>query len=230
MGIRRKRRMGEMGLGMMGMDPMGGSSHDNSLEGDDDDDDDPPIIVAGSSGHKDGEIVRPLPDGSAPDPPEGFTIVVKDNGLMVLRKRRYRDLKKVGIGGFLAKTRTPKQMIKKEEEGGEDGKPKKRPAWRPKKNKILVQYPEYIQDSFFGKDFMVKCPDKVEDDDVLPPVNEKKLPDQNDGKTIHLHRDALAALEELKSKEEAEKKEKEDEEAKARELIEAAAKKASEEA
>merc|ERR1712223_1371040 len=67
---------------------------------------DPPIIVAGSSGHKDGEIVRPLPDGSAPDPPEGFTIVVKDNGLMVLRKRRYRDLKKVGIGGFLAKTRT----------------------------------------------------------------------------------------------------------------------------
>merc|ERR1719370_2634088 len=53
---------------------------------------------------------------------------------------------------------------------------------------------------------------------------------QNDGKTIHLHRDALAALEELKSKEEAEKKEKEEEEAKARELIEAAAKKASEEA
>merc|ERR1711978_169913 len=98
---------------------MGGSSHDNSLEGDDDDDDDPPIIVAGSSGHKDGEIVRPLPDGSAPDPPEGFTIVVKDNGLMVLRKRRYRDLKKVGIGGFLAKTRTPKQMTKKEDEGGE---------------------------------------------------------------------------------------------------------------
>ena len=226
--IRRKRRMDAMG--MMGMDPMGGSSHDNSLEGDDEDDDDPPVMVAGSSGHKDGEIVRPLPDGSAPDPPEGFTIVVKDNGLMVLRKRRYRDLKKVGIGGFLAKTRTPKQMTKKEEEGGEDGKPKKRPAWRPKKNKILVQYPEYIQDSFFGKDFMVKCPDKVEDDDVLPPVNEKKLPAQNDGKTIHLHRDALAALEELKSKEEAEKKEKEEEEAKARELIEAAAKKASEEA
>merc|ERR1712013_683271 len=132
--IRRKRRMGEMGLGMIGMDPMGGSSHDNSLEGDDDDDEDPPIIVAGSSGHKDGEIVRPLPDGSAPDPPEGFTIVVKDNGLMVLRKRRYRDLKKVGIGGFLAKTRTPKSMSKKEamQEMDED-KPRKRPAWRPKK-------------------------------------------------------------------------------------------------
>ena len=33
-------------------------------------------------------------------------------------------------------------------------KPKKRPAWRPKKNKLLVQYPEYIQDAFFGKDIM----------------------------------------------------------------------------
>jgi hypothetical protein len=62
---------------------------------------------------------------------------------MVLRKRRYRDLKKVGIGGFLAKTRAPKTALsaKKDEETEE----KKRPTWRPKKNKILVQYPEYIQ-------------------------------------------------------------------------------------
>merc|ERR550525_245753 len=107
----------------MGMDPMGGSSHDNSLEGDDEDDDDPPVLVAGSSGHKDGEIVRPLPDGSAPDPPEGFTIVVKDNGLMVLRKRRYRDLKKVGIGGFQAKTRQPKGATKGKEEEIDDNDP-----------------------------------------------------------------------------------------------------------
>ena len=228
--IRRKRRMDAMG--MMGMDPMGGGSHDNSLEGDDDEDDEPPMPgPSGPSGsHKDGEIVRPLADGSAPDPPEGFTIVVKDNGLMVLRKRRYRDLKKVGIGGFLAKTRTPKQMNKKEEEVQEDGKPKKRPAWRPKKNKILVQYPEYIQDSFFGKEFMVKCPDKVDDEEVLPNASEKRIHYQNDGKTVHLHRDALAAIEELKAKEEADKKEKEEEEAKARELMEAAAKKAAEEA
>ena len=62
---------------------------------------------------QDGDVVRPLADGSAPEPPEGFTIVVKDNGLMVLRKKRYRDLRKVGIGGFLAKTRTPKGANKK---------------------------------------------------------------------------------------------------------------------
>merc|ERR1712008_40514 len=150
----------------------------NSLEGEEPPDEDgaPPGGRGGGSGsHKDGEIVRPLPDGTAPEPPEGFTIVVKDNGLMVLRKRRYRDLKKVGIGGFLAKTRTPKSMSKKEamQEMDDDNKPRKRPAWRPKKNKILVQYPEYIQDSFFGKEFMVKCPDKVEEDEALPAANEK---------------------------------------------------------
>merc|ERR1712228_120063 len=162
--------------------------------------------------------------------PEGFTIVVKDNGLMVLRKRRYRDLKKVGIGGFLAKTRTPKQMTKKEDDAGEDGKPKKRPAWRPKKNKILVQYPEYIQDSFFGKDFMVKCPDKVDDEEDLPSPDRRRLHCQDDGKTVHLNKDALAALEEMKAKEEAERKEKEDEEAKTRAAIEAAAKEAADKA
>merc|ERR1712156_452463 len=118
------------------MDPMGGSSHDNSLEGDeemDDLDDVPPPTPGGSNSgpgnHKDGEIVRPLPDGTAPEPPEGFTIVVKDNGLMVLRKKRYRDLKKVGIGGFQAKTRQPKGATKGKEEEIDDNdpnKPKKR--------------------------------------------------------------------------------------------------------
>merc|ERR1712129_549260 len=192
----RKRRMHVMG---MGMDPMGGGSHDNSLEGEESPDEDgaPPMQMAGSSGsHKDGEIVRPLADGSAPEPPDGFTIVVKDNGLMVLRKRRYRDLKKVGIGGFLAKTRTPKSMSKKEamQEMDDDNKPRKRPAWRPKKNKILVQYPEYIQDSFFGKEFMVKCPDKVDDEETLPSPDRRRLHCQDDGKTVHLNKDALYAL------------------------------------
>ena len=64
---------------------------------------------------------------------------------MVLRKKRYRDLKKVGIGGFLAKTRTPKTTNKKDPKTEDEDK-KKRPVWRPKKNKILVQYPEYIQE------------------------------------------------------------------------------------
>merc|ERR1712083_1039452 len=213
-------------------DPMGGGSHDNSLEGEESPDEDgaPPMQMAGSSGtHKDGEIVRPLADGSAPEPPDGFTIVVKDNGLMVLRKRRYRDLKKVGIGGFLAKTRTPKS-IKAKDGDPEEEKPKKRPAWRPKKNKILVQYPEYIQDSFFGRDFIAKCPEKVDEDEELPVVELGRLQVQDDGKCISLNRDALAALEELKAKEEAEQKLREEEMAKERAATEAAAKLAGEKA
>ena len=115
----------------------------------------PPTPGPSGPGPKDGDIVRPLPDGTQPQAPEGFTVITKENGLMVLRKRRYRDLKKVGIGGFQAKQRTPSRKPKDEPEPGPDGeKPKKRPAWRPKKNKLLVQYPEYIQDAFFGKDIM----------------------------------------------------------------------------
>ena len=98
------------------------------------------------SAPKDGDIVRPLADGKAPDAPEGFTVVVKENGLMILRKKRYRDLKKVGIGGFQAKTRNPKKGGKDEPSADLDDKPtKKRAAWKPKKNKLLLQYPEYIQ-------------------------------------------------------------------------------------
>ena len=97
---------------------------------DDDDNDDepddiiPPPTPGGPGGppsisglHKDGDIIRPLPDGKIPEAPEGFTVVTKDNGLFVLRKRRYRDLKKVGIGGFQAKTRTPSRKPKDEPEG-----------------------------------------------------------------------------------------------------------------
>ena len=231
----RKRRLGPDTFNPL--DPAGGSSHDNSLEGEEDEDDEAPPATPGvsamSGNHKDGEIVKPLPDGSAPEPPEGFTIVVKDNGLMVLRKRRYRDLKKVGIGGFQAKVRTPKGPAKGKEEEVDDNdpnKPKKRVAWRPKKNKILVQYPEYIQDAFFGKDFMAKCPDKMDDEEVLPSPDKKRLQSADDGKAVHLNKDALAALEEMKAKEEAERKEREAEEEKARAAMEAAAKVAADKA
>ena len=137
-----------------------------------------------------------MPDGTAPEPPEGFTIVVKDNGLMVLRKRRYRDLKKVGIGGFLAKTRAPKTALNGKKEGTVEDDQKKRPTWRPKKNKILVQYPEYIQDSFFGKDFMANCPDRVDEEELLIDADKRRIVAQDDGTAVQLNRDALAALEE----------------------------------
>jgi hypothetical protein len=145
---------------------------------------------------------------------------------MVLRKRRYRDLKKVGIGGFLAKTRAPKTALNGKKEGPAEEDQKKRPTWRPKKNKILVQYPEYIQDSFFGKDFMASCPDRVDEEELLVDADQRRIAAQDDGTAVQLNWDALAALEEMKTREEAARKEKEKELADARAAAEAAAKQA----
>lgn len=38
-------------------------------------------------------------------PPEGFTIFTMENGISVLRKKRQRNLQKLGIGGFLVRLR-----------------------------------------------------------------------------------------------------------------------------
>ena len=206
---RRKRGLGE---GMYdSMEAPGGPGDDDNDN--DDDDDIPPPTPGGPPGlgPKDGDIVRPMPDGRPPDAPDGFTVVQKDNGLMVLRKRRYRDLKKVGIGGFQAKQRTPSRKPKDEPEVGPDGeKPKKRPAWRPKKNKLLVQYPEYIQDAFFGKETMDALDQNKNPEDFL----EESLVDPRQAKSpekskLRLNKDILSAIDEIRAKEEKEKKAKE---------------------
>ena len=61
-------------------------SNDNSMEQDPDGGLDDADDEAGGGGlkdsgnHKDGDLVKPLPDGRAPDAPDGFTIVTKENG------------------------------------------------------------------------------------------------------------------------------------------------------
>ena len=188
----------------------------------------------GATNHKDGDVIKPLADGSTPSAPDGFTVIVKENGVMILRKKRYRDLKKVGIGGFLAKSRSSNKKGKDPDKDDvtEDGKPKKRAGWRPKKNKILSQYPEYIQDSFFGREFLDTCSststssatnggaassssssspnpgDNKEKTKQQQPEEDEEISDGDDdlGSTIVLNEDALKAVQEIKEKEEAEKK------------------------
>ena len=213
---------------------------EKSGDADDLDDDElmmPPPTPAGP--HKDGDIVKALPDGRPPEAPEGFTVVPKENGIFILRKRRYRDLKKVGIGGFQAKQRTPNRKTKDHDGEGGDEKPKKRPACRSKKNKILLQYPEYIQDSFFGRDVIEACKADTDyekalvDDDVK--VKTEISDDELSGKanksftfSIQLNKDAMEALEEVKVREEAERRERDDAEAKAAEEAREAAARAEE--
>lgn len=45
---------------------------------------------------KEGMEVTPREDGKPPEPPEGFTIVTTESGVMVLRKKRTRNLQKLG--------------------------------------------------------------------------------------------------------------------------------------
>jgi histone-lysine N-methyltransferase MLL3 len=204
----------------------GGGSADNSMEndpdagaGDDDDDLMPPPTPGPSSGAPG--------DGKAPDTPEGYT---KENGQLVLKKRRYRDLKKVGIGGFQAKGRAPNKNKSKEDPAAADGdgdKPKKRQVWRPKKNKILAQYPEYIQDAFFGKEFMEATSRKVlsEPSRVVPSGGAGSSsgagPGDNsdsDGESpkLVLGREAMEALTQLRKTKEAERRKRDEAAAKAK--------------
>ena len=45
---------------------------------------------------REGTIVNPRPDGRPPEPPEGFTIYTTESGVMVLRRKRQRNLHKLG--------------------------------------------------------------------------------------------------------------------------------------
>lgn len=45
---------------------------------------------------REGTIVQPRADGTPPIPPEGFTIYTTESGIMVLRRKRQRNLHKLG--------------------------------------------------------------------------------------------------------------------------------------
>lgn len=51
--------------------------------------------------YKEGMVVQPGPDGKPPEPPEGFTIFTTEAGVMVLRRKRVRNLQRLGEIFFL---------------------------------------------------------------------------------------------------------------------------------
>ncbi|XP_075232135.1 uncharacterized protein LOC142330615 [Lycorma delicatula] len=94
----------------------------------DDMDEEPKEEPPGStqSQYKEGMLVPPREDGRPPEPPEGFTIYTQENGVMILRRKRVRNLQKLGIGGFNARLRNTRK--EKDEEGGGDGQSTTPPA------------------------------------------------------------------------------------------------------
>lgn len=164
-------------------------------------------------------------------PPEGFSVCTSEAGLPVLRRKRQRNLQKLGIGGFNARFRTRKD---KEEEGvdlekqgeawililrsGEpekpggpvlessivgvgDDKPRRKPQRRKPKPKLAECFPLYMQEAFFGKDLMDTTKDK-DLESSSESEGERNVPANAD--TIQLSQDELKAMEQVKAKQEKE--------------------------
>ncbi|XP_061398220.1 histone-lysine N-methyltransferase 2C [Musca vetustissima] len=95
-------------------------------------------------------------DGSQP---EGFSISTNEEGVNILRKKRQRNLQKLGIGGFNVRMRG----IRKESEDIYMGtlenpsltdEKKKKIIKKKMKSKICESYPSYLQEAFFGKSLL----------------------------------------------------------------------------
>lgn len=54
-------------------------------------------------------------------PPEGFTICTNDAGLTILRRKRQRNLNKLGIGGFVVRQRQATLKAQAEDEKEAEG-------------------------------------------------------------------------------------------------------------
>lgn len=133
-----------------------GGSMDNSLEDFKMDALDPAEI------YKDGMVW----DRENASPPEGFTLFTTEQGTVVLRKKRQRNLQKVGIGGFTVRNRTMKSLkdtlvkddldemgqVPQITAGLEDKK--KKIVKKKIKNKLIETYPSYLQEAFFGKELL----------------------------------------------------------------------------
>lgn len=104
-------------------------------------------------------------------PPEGFTVYTMESGVSVLRRKRQRNLQKLGIGGFLVRVRgikagqdnddvdmLPGQNTPSSETVApitpESEKPRRKPARRKPRSKLTESFPPYLQEAFFGKELL----------------------------------------------------------------------------
>jgi histone-lysine N-methyltransferase MLL3 len=131
--------------------------------------------------------------------PEGFSLFTNESGQAILRKKRQRNLQKLGIGGFAVRNRAVRTTNKNDEEPSNqsDDAKKKKPNRRKQKNKLIETYPTYLQEAFFGKPLMdshvkVKLESSSSDDETKSNVS--------DDKTIKLSLDELKMIEAMRAK------------------------------
>uniref|UniRef100_A0A336MIG1 Histone-lysine N-methyltransferase 2C n=1 Tax=Culicoides sonorensis TaxID=179676 RepID=A0A336MIG1_CULSO len=165
-----------------------------------------------------------MPWSTTDPPPEGFSVFTTEQGTVVLRKKRQRNLQKLGIGGFAVRNRNFRQKDEGEDfesmaqtidqtgisEQSETtstlnqpdlNKAKKKPQRKKHKSKLIETYPNYLQEAFFGKTLLeplpqVKFETQSSDDEIKIEVSEDK--------TIKLNDEELKLIEALKCKTEKE--------------------------
>jgi len=139
--------------------------------------------------------------GPVPSPPDGFSLFTMESGVVILKRKKQRNLQRLGIGGFSAvKMRT---RYKDDEEGGATGfveeKARRKPRWNKKRCKLAENYPSYLQEAFFGKELLDVSKDNSQD-------LENSSDDSDDGrlvgqdKTITLSTDELKVIADVKTK------------------------------
>lgn len=154
---------------------------------------------------KEGMVWTPRPDQP---PPEGYSIYTTENGVTVLRRKRQRNLQKLGIGGFHVRLRGMRKD--KDDEApdemtiiGMDDKPRRKPQRRKPKTKLSECFPLYMQEAFFGKTTLDKTKDNLDSSSGSDSEVEKKKSVQNSN-TIQLSQDEIQAMQQIKAKQEKE--------------------------
>jgi len=187
----------------------GGTSYaDDDVDGDEEGSGAPEKV------YREGMPVFPRADGRPPEPPEGFTIYTTESGAMVLRRKRVRNLQRLGIGGFNARLRQTRVKDREEVCDGEtmteasvmmshEDKPRRKPQRRKPKSKLAENYPSYLQEAFFGRDLLDTS--KVCGQDLNSSSDEGEDKVTTD-KTITLSQDELKVIEQMKVKQEQQDK------------------------
>lgn len=146
-------------------------------------------------------------DRADSSPPEGFTLCTTDNGTVVLRKKRQRNLQKLGIGGFTVRNRTGRKdgAFRDDMDDTLDGtlsqfvenSDKKKKTIRKKvKSKLVETYPSYLQEAFFGKGLLGTTKPKFESSSS----DEETKSNVSDDKTIKLSGEELKLIENMRAK------------------------------
>ncbi len=146
-------------------------------------------------------------DKSESSPPEGFTLCTNEQGTLVLRKKRQRNLQKLGIGGFNVRNRTFRKDGPNKDDGdetmeqsllhyNENSDKKKKTIRRKPKSKLTETYPSYLQEAFFGKSLLDTTKPKFESSSS----EDETKSNVSDDKTIKLSMEELKMIEAMRAK------------------------------